>query len=250
MNIDLNCDMGEGYGRYEIGNDQEIMPLISSSNIACGFHAGDPIKIDQTLRMALDHDVKIGAHPSYPDLQGFGRRSMKMSLTELNASMAYQICAVKGMAEMHGAQLHHVKPHGALYNDSSKDEALTRIIYTTIAGIDSQLLIFGLPGSAHEYVANEMGMEFWAEGFADRLYDPDGHLLSRGEEGALITDPKLASDQVRLLVEKDQVVTSDGSTLSLKVQTICVHGDNPSVLAILEAIHPSMLLPSNQPNLE
>jgi len=235
--IDINCDLGESYGNFIIGNDREIFPLISSCNIACGFHGGDPFHIEKTIEQAILHGVQIGAHPAYPDLMGFGRRKMDIPLGELSSIIKYQVSALKGMVESKGAKLKYVKPHGALYNSMVKRKEEAQVVVQAVKAIDSSLSLIGLANSSVQTVCENMDVKFVAEAFGDRRYNPDGSLMARGLEGAVITDPELASDQVLSLALRQQVNTADGKILSLKPDSICVHGDNPIATDILSSIH-------------
>jgi len=221
--IDLNCDMGESYGHFKVGNDDAIFPYIDSCNIACGFHGGDPLHMETTIKKAIAHDVIIGAHPSYPDLAGFGRRKMQVPPNELKAILKYQIAAIKGMTESLGRQLVYVKPHGALYNTAASSRAETEAVIEAIRSIDPQLALMGLAGSMMEMVAKEQQILFIAEAFADRQYTADGRLQSRQIEGAVIHDPQKSAQQVLSIMQKQQVISA-------------IHGDNPAAVAILKAI--------------
>ena len=234
--IDINCDMGESYGHFRVGNDAAIFPYISSSNIACGFHGGDPYHIEKTIQLALEHKVRIGAHPGYPDLAGFGRRKMELPLAELKAIVKYQVSALKGMTESLGGSLAYVKPHGALYGTAAKDEAIALTIIEAIREIDESLAFMGLAGSIMEEKAKELDRPFIAEAFADRAYREDGKLMSRSLNGAVIHDADKAVKQVLDLVQKEAVVTADGPTINVKAHSICIHGDNPGAVTILQAI--------------
>ncbi|MGB3465699.1 MAG: 5-oxoprolinase subunit PxpA, partial [Cyclobacteriaceae bacterium] len=203
--IDINCDMGESFGRYAIGDDDQIMPYISSCNIACGFHAGDPLVIKNTVLKALSNHIGIGAHPSYPDLQGFGRRSMSLSGSELEAMIVYQVSALKGITETYGGALRHVKPHGALYNDMAENEDLSRIVVNAIGSIDPKLSIVGLAGSAMHRYCEANNIPFRGEFFADRNYTDSGLLVSRSEENAIIHDPDLIADRTLRYVKSGQL---------------------------------------------
>ncbi len=234
--IDLNCDMGESYGQFKVGNDGGIFPYITSCNIACGFHGGDPLHIENTIKSALRHCVQIGAHPSYPDLAGFGRRKMKLEKTELKAILKYQISALKGMAESLGGQLKYMKPHGALYNAAAADETETRIIIEAMQEVDASLMLMGLAGSISEKISKEMSVPFIAEAFADRKYTADGQLMPRGREGAVIHDPALAAAQVLSIVLNKKVESDAGTDIPVNAQSICIHGDNPAAVSILQAL--------------
>lgn len=235
--IDLNCDMGESYGNYKIGNDDRIMPYITSCNVACGFHGGDPLQIERTIKNALKHDLQIGAHPSYPDLQGFGRRHMKVPPDELKAIIKYQIAAVKGITESLGGKLAYVKPHGALYNSAADDVEIAECIVQAIKEIDEELAFLGLAGSKEMQVsAKKAGIKFIAEAFADRRYTASGRLQSRRIDGAVIHHAQIAAEQVLSLVKDQEVISNLNTPVRIKAQSICIHGDNPQIEEILAAI--------------
>lgn len=237
VSIDINCDMGESYGHFKIGNDQQIIPYITSCNVACGFHGGDPLHIEQTIQMALEHHVQIGAHPSYPDLHGFGRRPMKLSAHELSATVKYQIAAIKGITESLGGKLKYVKPHGALYNTMAIDEKEALTVIKAIQAIDGQLAIMGLAGSKVEFLANKMSIPFIREAFADRRYTSAGTLTSRSEKNAVINDPQEAAQQVLSIIKKQKVYSNEGKAVVVKADSVCIHGDNPMAVEILKSIH-------------
>lgn len=239
MNMDINCDMGESYGNYQIGNDEAIMPYITSCSIACGFHAGDPLHMEKTLKNAKKYNLRIGAHPGYPDLNGFGRRPMLLSEDELRSSIKYQVAALAGMAKSLGIVLAYVKPHGALYNKMADDEAESRIVIQAILDIDASLSVMGLAGSKTELVSRALGVPFIAEAFADRRYKDDGRLVSRNEPEGVIHDPQVAKNQVMEIINKNQVKTIKGNFIRVKADSFCVHGDNVNAVAILKAIHGS-----------
>jgi UPF0271 protein len=236
MTIDLNCDMGESYGRYQIGQDDLVFPHITSSNIACGFHGGDPLHIEQTIQKAIKYRVQIGAHPGYPDLQGFGRRNMQIPATELKSIVKYQVAALKGLVESHGAHLHYVKPHGALYNTMARDVQEATAVIEAILEIDAKLKIMGLAGSLVKEVVQQKGGQFIAEAFADRSYNLDGSLMSRIQKGAVLHAPETIAEQVLSIVQKKGVYTITGDFVRIDAQSICIHGDNPEVVPILNAI--------------
>ncbi len=227
MTIDLNCDMGESYGVYTIGNDDAVMPFISSANIACGYHAGDPIVIGKTIRLALHHAVAIGAHPGYPDREGFGRRSLQMTTEEIYAMVLYQVSALKSMTEALGGTLHHVKPHGALYNDAAQNPAIALAITRAVKDIDSGLLFFGLASSEMITAARHTGLQPVSEIFADRSYNDDGSLVHRSKPGAVLSDMNAVSDRIVSMVKTGKVITVTGKTIPIAAETICIHGDNP-----------------------
>ena len=228
--------MGESYGRFAIGNDKAVFPFITSCNIACGFHGGDPATIVATIKSAIAHKCRIGAHPSYPDLSGFGRRSMQMSPADLKAAIKYQVSALRGMAESFGGRLRYVKPHGALYNTIARErnEALT--VYKAIHELGADLDVMGLAGSHCAEIAAKIGIGFIAEAFADRRYTSDGKLLPRGQEGAVLTDPQEVARQVIGIITENRVISKSGKPVALRADSICIHGDNPNAVEILKAI--------------
>ncbi len=234
--IDINCDMGESYGRYQIGNDGALMPYISSSNIACGFHGGDPLHIEQTIQLAVAHGVRIGAHPGYPDLAGFGRRRMDIPANELRAIVKYQVAALQSLTKACGGRLLYVKPHGALYNAAASSEMVTDAIMQAVQEIDPALYLMGLAGSLVEEMAAERGIPFIAEAFADRRYEANGQLMSRSKEGAVLHEPAEVVKQVLKLILEQEVLAADGTSVKVQAQSICIHGDNPSAVAILQAL--------------
>lgn len=234
--IDLNCDMGESYGRFKVGNDEAIFPYVTSSNIACGFHGGDPLHIENTIKGAIAHGVRIGAHPAYPDLSGFGRRRMQLGRDELKAVVKYQIAALKGMTESLGGRLAYVKPHGALYNTAADDASEAFCIIQAIREIDPELALMGLAGSIMEETARREQIPFIAEAFADRRYESNGRLRSRSKEGAVIAAPEQAAGQVFSIARHKQVESYDGAIVPVDAQSVCIHGDNPSAISILQAV--------------
>ncbi len=236
MPIDLNCDMGESFGVYTLGADEALMPLITSANIACGFHAGDPLVLDRTVALAKKHGVAVGAHPSFPDLAGFGRRKMQLSAAEIENAVLYQIGAVAAFCAAHGVLLVHVKAHGALYNMAASDAAIARAIARGIARFNRRLVMVGLASS--QIIADAAAAEhlvFAREAFADRAYSPDGTLQSREIAGSLITDPARAAKQA-VDIARGFVVAHDGTRVLIDAQTICLHGDNPAALANAQAV--------------
>lgn len=239
--IDLNCDLGESYGRFSIGNDTEIMPYISSCNIACGFHAGDPLTIKKTIALALKHRVKIGAHPSFPDLQGFGRRKMNVPQEELLALMQFQIGAMKSMVEIQGGQLHHVKPHGALYNMAAEDPDIAQVIVNAVQSVDENLFLVGPAENAMARIAQQHGISYIAECFADRRYTDDLKLVGRDHLKAMIEDPQEAVRQVLDIVLRQQVSTIDGTVKKITAQTVCIHGDQPKAVDFAKQLHASLV---------
>lgn len=235
--FDLNCDLGESYGRFQVGNDDALFPYLTSCNIACGFHGGDPLHIERTIQKALDHELRIGAHPSYPDLMGFGRRKMQIPPAELRALIKYQVAALKGMVESAGGKLAYVKPHGALYNSMVKDGEEAAAVVEAIQSIDPSLAVMGLAGSPVQAIVESAGMSFIAEGFADRRYTDAGQLVARGTPGAVIADPAVAAEQVRSVVQERKLITQSGKPFPLQADSFCIHGDNPAAVSILRAIY-------------
>ncbi|HUS86843.1 MAG TPA: 5-oxoprolinase subunit PxpA [Bacteroidales bacterium] len=228
--IDINADIGESFGRYTIGNDQELLKYISSANIACGFHAGDPLVIRNTVINSLKLNVSVGAHPGYPDLQGFGRRAIRMSSEEMVAMIIYQIGALKSIAEAEGGRLNHVKAHGALYNSAANDSNIAEAIAFAISKVDNSLIMFGLPGSCLEKAAEKFNLRFAAEAFADRAYNDDGTLLARNIPGSVITSESECIERVSRMVSDNCVITITGKKIRIRPDTICLHGDNEHVL--------------------
>ncbi|MEM1189639.1 MAG: 5-oxoprolinase subunit PxpA [Pseudomonadota bacterium] len=224
----LNCDLGESFGRWSLGCDEEVMPFLDQANVACGFHAGDPVTIGRTLELAARHRVQVGAHPSYPDLAGFGRRSMALSDEELRGSLHYQISALDGMAAIAGLELAYVKPHGALYNDMMADDHLRGVIMDAVAAYPRplRLMLQATPDApVHRGEASERGLLLFLEAFADRRYEDNGRLQSRRIAGAVHERSRML-EQVAQLLERGSVETSTGQELPLQADTLCVHGDN------------------------
>ncbi|MBN1976009.1 MAG: LamB/YcsF family protein [Anaerolineae bacterium] len=234
--IDLNCDMGESFGAYHIGNDEALMGLVTSANIACGAHAGDPLVMDRTVRLAARHGVSIGAHPGFPDLAGFGRRAMQLTPEEVENTVLYQVGALAAFARSAGSGLAHVKPHGALYNMAARDIDVARAIARGVARAGVDVIVVGLAGSVMIEAAREAGLRVAREGFADRAYEADGSLRSRKLEGAVIHDPETAAERA-VQIARDGVVTAcTGEEVPLQVDTLCVHGDTPGAIEIAKAI--------------
>jgi 5-oxoprolinase (ATP-hydrolysing) subunit A len=227
LRIDLNADVGESFGAYAIGHDPGLMKSITSANVAAGFHAGDPSVLRATVRRAKAHGVAVGAHPSFPDLAGFGRREMVMSPREAEDLVLYQIAAVAGVAHVEGVQLQHVKPHGALYNMASHDIALAGAVARAVAAFSPGLILLGPPGSELLKAGSALGLRVVGEAFADRAYEPDGSLVSRKKLGAIIHDVDAVVERSIRLAKDRSVVAIDGSIVHLRADTICVHGDTP-----------------------
>lgn len=234
--VDLNCDMGESFGRYTLGQDRKMMPLITSANIACGFHAGDSKVMYETVQWAVEHGVAVGAHPGYPDLHGFGRREIKMSPTEIYQMMIYQISALQGFAHLFGTRVEHVKPHGALYNQAAKDRVLADAIAQAVADLDRDMFIFGLAGSELVDAGRRAGLRVAEEVFADRTYQADGSLTPRSQPDAMIHDSTVAVQRVVQMVKTGTVTATNGATVAIQANTICVHGDEPTALEFVQQL--------------
>ena len=236
MRIDLNSDLGESFGPWPMGQDEALMASISSANVACGFHAGDPGAMRATIALAREQGVAIGAHPGFQDLVGFGRRELKATPREVEDLVLYQVAALAGMAAAQGASLQHVKAHGALYNMACRDRALADAIATAVASIDRSLILFGLPGSELLRAGQAAGLTVAAEVFADRSYDPDGSLTSRLKPGSVIDDTATVVARAIVMARDKQVVAVDGSTIRLQADTMCLHGDTPGAAALARDI--------------
>ena len=237
LSVDLNCDMGESFGAWTMGNDAALMDFVSSVNVACGFHAGDATVIRQTVETAIAKGVAVGAHPSFADLQGFGRREIKMSAAEVFDIVLYQVAAVKGICEASGGKLHHVKPHGALYNQAAKDANLAEAIAKSIKAIDENLILYGLAGSYLISEAEKIELKTASEVFADRTYQADGNLTPRSQSNALITDTEKAGAQVWQMISAQTVTATDGETVQLRAETVCIHGDGAHALDFAKTIN-------------
>jgi len=240
--IDINCDLGESYGSFKLGNDEKIMPHITSANIACGFHAGDPVIMAQTINLAKKNNVAIGAHPGYPDLLGFGRREMQLTLEEVKNYTIYQVSALQGFARTAGVSLQHVKPHGALYNTAAKDEKLSKAIVDAVKALNHNLIIFAPLNSALAKAAVESGLHVAHEVFADRAYNPDGSLVSRKQPNAIIQDSRKVIERAIKMVKEGTVLAVNGEVVNLgEVHTICVHGDTPTAIELAEALKKGLI---------
>ena len=236
IHVDLNCDMGESQGSRIVGDDDSIMPFISSANIACGFHGGDALVMDRTVKLAIRHGVNIGAHPSFRDLEHFGRREMQLSGPEVEQLVTIQVSALKAVAEANGVRLSHVKPHGALYNMSARDHGYAAAIARAVKAIDPGLILFGLSGSLSIAAAEQHGLRHCSEVFADRTYQEDGSLTPRTSAGAMIGDPVKAVEQVLMMVCEGRVRAVSGKLIGIRAETICIHGDTPGAAAYARAI--------------
>ncbi|MBI9013471.1 MAG: 5-oxoprolinase subunit PxpA [Clostridiales bacterium] len=240
MKIDLNCDLGESFGVYALGNDEMIMDYVTSVNIACGCHAGDPEIMEKTVELAIKKGVSIGAHPGYPDLQGFGRRDMAMSKEALRASMIYQISALKGFVEIKGGKLQHVKPHGALYNLAAKDYEVARVIAQAIYDIDPSIIFMGLADSEMIRAGNDVGLKVAREVFADRRYTKDKNLVPRNLKGAVIEDVSDSINQCLSIISKHELIDYEGNKLILEGDSICIHGDNAHGIELVSRLRETL----------
>ena len=227
MHIDLNCDMGESFGRYTLGHDAAMLDIVTSANIACGLHAGDPIVMARAVQLTTRKGVTLGAHPGYPDLQGFGRRAINMTPEAVAAYVLYQIGALAGFARAAGTQITHVKLHGALYNRAATDAELAQAIAHAVASFDATLTLVTLPGSVLALAARSVGLHVVGEGFADRAYNDDGTLVPRSQPGAVIHDPEQAAARAVRMVTRQEVETISGRVIPLAIDTLCIHGDTP-----------------------
>jgi 5-oxoprolinase (ATP-hydrolysing) subunit A len=234
--IDINCDMGESYGAWKMGEDAAVMPYITSANVACGFHGGDPGTIRATVKLALEHGVAIGAHPSLPDLQGFGRRVMKISPQDMYDLVLYQAGAVEAFARAAGARLHHVKCHGALYNMAANDAGLAEAMARAVKDLGGGLILYALSNSLMMNTAKKLGIRVAGEVFADRGYADDGTLAPRGSPGAMIEDAALAAQRAVSMVEDGYVTALSGVRVPVSPDTLCLHGDQPGAVAFAKAI--------------
>ena len=233
--INLNADMGEGFGAYDIGDDAALLKIIRSASIACGFHAGDPVTMQRLVTQAVAEGVSIGAHPGFNDLWGFGRRRIDMNPRELEYMIAYQIGALQAMACYAGAKVTHLKPHGALNNMAAEDSELALAIGRAIRTVDHDIIYVALAGSQMEKAARELGLPLAREGFCDRLYDDDGNLTSRKVPGAVLTDPEIVRERVVNMVLDDEIVSRSGKRLKVQLDTLCVHGDEPTGVIVAHA---------------
>ncbi|MGD9057923.1 MAG: 5-oxoprolinase subunit PxpA [Desulfobacterales bacterium] len=237
--IDLNCDMGESFGAYKLGMDEAVIQYITSANIACAWHAGDPAVMNHTVAIAVEHGVGVGAHPGYPDLLGFGRRNMDCTMEELRNYVIYQVGALQAFCSAHGTRLQHVKPHGALYLTAVENEDVARAVAEAIVRVNPDLLYVALAGAKGELmtrIGQEVGLKVVYEAFPDRAYSPEGTLVSRRQPGAVIKDPQAVSERALQMVKENAVIAVDGTTIPLEAQTLCVHGDNPKAVDLVKGI--------------
>ncbi len=238
--IDLNCDLGESFGAYTIGLDQQVVPYVTSVNAACGWHGGDPLVMERTVSLAKLHGVAIGAHPGFPDLMGFGRREMKLTPEEVYAYTKYQIGALYAFVKSQGLELQHMKAHGALYNMAGKDIRLAQALCRACHDFDSQLIVLAPAGSQMEQAASELNQPFAQEFFADRAYQADGSLVPRSQLGAVIHDTELAIRRVMQMITEGTVDTIEGGKLAIQCHSVCVHGDNESAVQFVAAIRQTL----------
>lgn len=236
LRVDLNCDLGESFGNYKLGLDEEVIKFISSANVACGFHASDPLVMAKTVKIAKEVGVAVGAHPGFPDLVGFGRRNMNVLPAELKAMVQYQIGALKVFCDSNKIKMQHVKPHGAMYNMAAKDEKLAIAIAEGIAEVDDSLILLGLSGSEMLKAAERIGLKSKKEVFADRAYEEDGTLVARTKPGSMITDENLAIERVLKMIKNGSVKAVTGKEIPIEVDSICVHGDSPKALDFVKKI--------------
>ncbi len=239
--IDLNCDLGESFGAYKIGLDEEVLPYVTSANIACGFHGGDPVVMEQTVALCKKYGVRAGAHPGFPDLAGFGRRNMSLTPNEVKTSVMYQIGALNAFCRGAGIRLFHVKPHGALYNMAANDYELAKAICQAIKEVDGSLVLLALSNSEMLRAAKDTGVSVASEVFADRAYERDGSLVPRSRKGAVIEDEELALKRVIRMAKEGVVEAIDGSTISIDADSVCVHGDGGKALEFVKRLREGFL---------
>ena len=234
--IDMNCDLGESFGNYKIGMDEEVIPLISSANVACGYHASDPIVMQKTIAMTKKFGTAVGAHPGFPDLMGFGRRNLSVSPAEAKAYTLYQLGALDAFCRTQGVKMQHVKPHGALYNMAAKDYELARGICEAIYEFDKELIVLALSGGELVRAGEDIGLRTALEFFADRAYEEDGTLVNRRKEGAVITDENEALARVVRMIKENKLTAITGKDISIKADSVCVHGDGVKALEFVKKI--------------
>jgi 5-oxoprolinase (ATP-hydrolysing) subunit A len=238
--LDLNSDLGEGYGHWALGDDAALLEVVTSANVACGFHAGDPATIDRTVRTAVEHGVAIGAQVSYPDLVGFGRREIDVPPDELTADVLYQLGALEAFARAASSRVRYVKPHGALYNRIARDPVQAAAVVEAIRRYDPALPLLTLPGSVAMEAAREAGVPSVAEGFADRAYTAEGRLVSRREPGSVLHDPEQVAARAVVMATEHQVETADGTQVTVQVRSLCVHGDTPGAVDLARAVRTAL----------
>ncbi|MDK2785178.1 MAG: 5-oxoprolinase (ATP-hydrolyzing) subunit, partial [Bacillota bacterium] len=240
VRVDLNSDVGESFGAYKLGLDAEVLKHVTSANIACGFHAGDPMVMAKTVALAVENGVGIGAHPGYPDLQGFGRRNMNLTPEEVKNFVIYQVGALAAFARAAGRPLQHVKAHGALYNMAAKDAKLARAIAEGVKAVAPDAILLALAGSEMVKAAREVGLKVAQEVFADRAYNPDGTLVPRSQPGSMIHDPEVAIPRAVRMVTEGKVTAITGEEIPIQADSICVHGDNPEAIAFVARIRDAL----------
>jgi UPF0271 protein len=241
MRLDLNADVGESFGAYKLGQDASLMPVITSANVACGFHAGDPGVMRESVALARRHNVAVGVHPGFPDLVGFGRREMRATAREVEDLVVYQIGALAAVAATLGLRLQHLKPHGALYNMAVRDGVLADAIARATVAVDPTLILFGLPGSELIAAGQRAGLRTAREGFADRAYQADGTLAPRHLPGAVIEDPDIVVRRAVAMARERAVIAIDGSRITLEIETICVHGDTPGAALLASRVRDALI---------
>ena len=238
--MDLNSDLGEGYGRWALGDDSALLEVVTSANVACGFHAGDPATIDRTVRAAVERGVSVGAQVSYPDLAGFGRREMDVAPADLTADVLYQLGALEAFARAAGSRVRYVKPHGALYNRIARDPVQAAAVVEAVRRYDPALPLLTLPGSAAMDAARDAGVPAVAEGFADRAYTADGRLVSRRDPGAVLHDPDQVAARALVMATEHRVEAVDGSQVAVEVRSLCVHGDTPGAVDLARQVRAAL----------
>ena len=243
MKIDINCDMGESFGAYKLGLDEEVIKYITSANIACGYHAGDPLVMERTVSLAKNYGVSVGAHPGFPDLMGFGRRNIDATLAEIKGYVTYQIGALQAFAKAQGLKVEHVKPHGALYLMAVEDEKISEAVVEAIKNVDKDLIFIALAGAKGEKmtkIGERIGLRVAYEAFPDRAYTPEGTLVSRRQPGAVIKDPDVVAQRALKMAKEGKVVAIDGTEINLRPETLCVHGDTPGAVNLVKKIRQTL----------
>lgn len=235
--VDLNSDLAESFGAYRIGMDEEVIPCITSANLACGFHASDPVVMERSVRLCRENGVAVGAHPGFPDLQGFGRRNMNIPPEEIKAMVQYQIGALSAFCKAEGIRMQHVKPHGALYNMAAKDRSMAEAVCRAVAAVDPAMYVMAQAGSRMEEAALEMGLKVIREVFADRAYEEDGSLVARNRPGAMITDEELAIRRVITMIKEGKVTAVTGKEIEIAADSVCVHGDGEKALLFVQRLN-------------
>lgn len=234
--IDMNCDLAESFGAYRIGMDEEILPYITSANLACGFHASDPVVMAEAVAACKENQVAVGAHPGYPDLQGFGRRNMQLAPQEVKAMVMYQIGALQAFCKANGMTMQHVKPHGALYNMAGKDPGLAEAVCEAVAEVDPKLILLAQAGSELQRAGEALHLKVAREIFADRAYEEDGSLVARSKPGAMITDEEEAIRRVVTMIREGKTTTITGKEIPIQADSVCVHGDGPKALLFVQKL--------------